>query len=264
MIIPDRRDLLEHTLGEALEHDQLSVYYQPQVDLADGRIIGAEGLVRWIHPELGLISPAEFIPLAERIGLLSRIDNWVLEECCRQLAAWNQPNIRLSANLSTGQLHEAGFLAHLGQLLRVYAIPPGCLELELTEVIVIDDLETTARLLHQIRALGLRLAMDDFGTGLSTLSRLRELPFDVVKIDQSFVKNCLMNDKDPAIITAILSMSHLLGLKAVAEGIEEKGQLTFLKSLSCDYGQGYFFSRPIPADQFLSLLQEQPFLGSFS
>jgi len=240
---------LETELRRALEHDELWVAYQPQIDLATRRIVGTEALVRWAHPSRGQMRPDEFLPLAEELGLLGAIDEWVLAQACRQTAAWRATelaDLHVSVNLSggplrSGRLHEL-VLSALGDT----GLPPTALEVEVTEKVAATEGEAGLESLVAIRALGVRVAIDDFGTGYSSLSRLRMLPADIVKIDQSFVREIVDRSSAVPLVTSTISLAHGLGLSIVAEGIETPQQLAFLTDKGCETGQGYLFGRPVP------------------
>lgn len=234
-------------LHQALAMQRFELFYQPQFELASHQLIGAEALLRLRHPRFGMVSPAVFIPIAEACGLMDKIGSWVLATACRQLQLWRQldaPALRLAVNVSQLQLQHPSFYTEVAELLNETGLG-SALELELTESLLMQDPETTRAQLFELKALGLSLAMDDFGTGYSSLAQLSQLPFDLLKIDQSFVRN--LSPDTQAIPQAIISMGHSLGLKVLAEGIETPEQLELLRQLGCDYGQGYLYSRPLPA-----------------
>ena len=239
-------------LRVALERDQLRVHYQPIRRLADGRLIGFEALVRWEHPERGLVSPGEFLPVAEDSGLIGGIDVWVLERACRQMQQWLEQGHELdfvAVNLSCRLFRRTELEGQVARVLAVTGLPPAHLELEITESAVMEDPDTAEALLSRLRQLGVRLAIDDFGTGYSSLQRLKRLPVHKLKIDQSFVRGLPADQNDIAIARAVTAMGHSLGLAVLAEGIETADQATFLRDLGCEYGQGYLFSRPVPAEE---------------
>ncbi|MGO9312640.1 MAG: EAL domain-containing protein [Syntrophobacteraceae bacterium] len=250
---------LERDLRRVLDRGELLVHYQPQVDLRTGRIVGAEALLRWEHPEKGLISPAEFIPLAEETGLIVPIGRWVLAVACMQNTIWVKSGfrpIRIAVNLSSHQFRQKNIVETVGKVLRNSALDPNSLELEITEGTIMQDAESTIHLLKKFKNMGLRLAVDDFGTGYSSLNYLKRFPLDVLKIDRSFIKD-LMTDSDDAVITkAIIAMAHSLNLEVIAEGIETEEQLSFLRENKCDAFQGYYFSRPVSATVMTKLLEE--------
>jgi diguanylate cyclase (GGDEF)-like protein/PAS domain S-box-containing protein len=256
----ERRLTMETSLRHALDRGEFLLHYQPQVELAGQRIVGAEALIRWQHPEWGLVSPAEFIPLAEETGLIVPLGEWVLQEACRQMNTWHAagwPELRVAVNLSGRQLAQNGLPARLSEILHVSCLAHGRLELEITESLLMQDLDQIAERLTAIAALGISISMDDFGTGYSSLSYLKKLPIDILKIDQSFVRDISTDPDDAAIVQAIIAMAHGLGIQVVAEGVEQAEQLAFLQRHRCDYMQGYYFSKPLPAAQFESLLAQR-------
>jgi len=249
---------LENALRGALERREFEVYYQPQVDLArDGAVCGFEALLRWRHPERGLIPPAEFIPLAEETGLIVPIGEWVLGEACRQARTWIErfdPDLRVAGNLSARQFARPGLAQTVAATLAACGLTARNLELELTESMIMDDPDQSGRILAELKAMGITLAVDDFGTGYSSLAYLRRFPIDVLKIDQSFVSDLVSNPDDAAICASIIAMAHSLRLKVVAEGVENDGQLGFLAQRGCDHAQGYLIGRPLPSVDATTLL----------
>ena len=251
---------LESSLRKAVERGELIVLYQPQVSLQTGEIIGAEALVRWQHPQLGLISPARFIPLAEETGLIVALGEWVLKTACRQAAEWERQgrNLRLSVNLSARQLSERGLVQTVQDALDETGLSPHSLDLELTESALVSQGEAAVERLTELRALGLSISIDDFGTGYSSLAYLRRFPLDVLKVDRSFVAGLSGTDKrarqDQAVVRAIIDMAHALDLEVVAEGIETASQRDTLRQLGCDYMQGFFYSPPITSERLETLL----------
>ena len=240
-------------LQHAVENGELRLHYQPKVDTASGRLLGMEALVRWMHPERGMISPVEFIPLAEDTGLIVAIGRWVLREACRQNAAWQQAGLRplrVAVNLSARQFRSGNLLGEIDAALAEMALPASSLELEITESMVMEDPEGVIILLDKIRSRGIHLALDDFGTGHSSLAYLKRFPLDCVKIDRAFIKDTPANTDDVAIARTIVAMAKSLGLTTVAEGVETVEQFELLKAMGCDQIQGYFFSRPLPPDEF--------------
>ncbi|MCR6632008.1 MAG: EAL domain-containing protein [Magnetospirillum sp.] len=249
---------LETDLRKALARDELLVYYQPKVETASGRVVGAEALLRWHHHELGMISPADFIPIAEETGLIIPIGEWVLAEVCRQLRAWaeqGQPVVQVAVNLSAHQFRQPDLVDRVVEALHGAGINPDLLELELTESAVMHNAEAAIRTLMDLHSHGVRLAVDDFGTGYSSLSYLKKFPLDKLKIDRSFVMDIDSNPASAEIVGAIIAMGHSLNLEIVAEGVENDAQLEVLKGLKCDEIQGFYYSRPIPADTFAGILR---------
>ncbi|NBC46869.1 MAG: EAL domain-containing protein, partial [Gammaproteobacteria bacterium] len=247
----DLRTRMEAQLREGLRAGQFVLHYQPQVDDA-GQMIGAEALVRWSHPERGLLSPATFIHLAEESGLILQLGEWVLQAACAQLAAWSQHGScaerTLAINISARQFREPHFVGMVRTALDRYGIRPHRLKLELTESLLLEDVEDTIHKMAALRELGLRFALDDFGTGYSSLSYLKRLPLDELKIDRSFVDEVTTDANDAAIVRAVLALAPQLGLSVIAEGVETDAQRRFLISNGCHAFQGYLFGRPGPAD----------------
>jgi EAL domain-containing protein (putative c-di-GMP-specific phosphodiesterase class I) len=254
---------LETDLRRAIEHQQFQVYYQPIVSLDTGKVTGFEALVRWMHPIRGMVSPAEFIPLAEETGLIGSIDWWVLREACRQLGAWQQEfgatlPLTISVNASGLQLSQLGFLERLDQILRETGVKGQSLKLEITESGLLKNAPCGVYMLEQLKALGVQLSIDDFGTGYSSLARLHQLPIDTLKIDRSFVSQIGNNDSESLeIVRAIMTLAHSLEMDVIAEGVETQEHLRQLRSLECEYGQGYFFSRPVDSQAASKLLAAQ-------
>jgi diguanylate cyclase (GGDEF)-like protein len=249
---------LESSLRKALERGELLLHYQPQVELETGQVIGAEALLRWRHPDLGLVPPAQFIPLAEETGLIVPIGEWVLREACRQNKMWQEAlarPLRVAVNLSARQFRHQDVLELTARVLNETGLAPSCLELELTESYIMQNPESAIATLRDLKAMGVHLSIDDFGTGYSSLSYLKRFPIDAVKVDRSFVGDVTTDPDDAAIASAIIAMAHNLKLKAIAEGVETEEQLAFLKALKCDLLQGYYFSRPVPPDEFARLVE---------
>ncbi len=242
-------------LQHAVENKELRLHYQPKVDAPSGRLVGMEALVRWQHPEWGMISPAEFIPVAEDTGMIVAIGRWVLREACRQNSAWQKAGlrpIRVAVNLSARQLRSDNLPDEIDEALAEAELPASSLELEITESMVMEDPEQVIGLLDKFRGRGIHLSLDDFGTGHSSLAHLKRFPIDCVKIDRAFIKDMPGNTDDVAIARTIVAMAKALDLRTVAEGVETAEQFELLKTLGCDQLQGYFFSRPLPADDFLA------------
>jgi EAL domain-containing protein (putative c-di-GMP-specific phosphodiesterase class I) len=249
---------LENSLRHALERDEFRVYYQPRIEVASGRIIGAEALIRWDCPGKGLIPPDSFISIAEETGLIIPIGQWILAEACRQNSAWQRaglPPISISVNLSPIQFRHAGLVSSVADALAQAALDPACLELELTESFVMQDAERINVAMQSLKGLGVDIAVDDFGTGYSSLSYLKRFPVDRLKVDKSFVRDIDSDPDDAAIVRAIITLGHALGLKVVAEGVETSAHLEFLQQHGCDELQGYYFSRPVPAAGMEDLLR---------
>ena len=250
---------LESELRHALERGQFHLEYQPQLDLASGAVVGMEALLRWQHPQLGRVPPASFIGLAEEMGLIIPIGDWVLRTACAQARAWQLAGhgpLRLAVNLSARQFKQKNLLHAVAQALADTGFDAACLELELTESMVMHDVEQATAIMAKLKALGVQLSIDDFGTGYSSLAYLRHFPIDVLKIDKTFVSDITHSMDDAAIVRAIISLAHSLRLKVIAEGVETEQQLAFLRRHGCDQMQGYLFSRPLAAPAFETLLLE--------
>jgi diguanylate cyclase (GGDEF)-like protein/PAS domain S-box-containing protein len=251
------RQSMEESLRRALERQEFALAYQPKVSLKTGKIIGAEALLRWTHPTRGPVSPAEFIPVAEDSGLIVEIDRWVLREACRQARAWvdaGPPLITMAVNVSAIEFRNEKFLEGIFATLTDTGLDPRFLELELTESLLMKRPESTESILKTLRARGVQLAVDDFGTGYSSLSYLRKFSMDVLKIDKSFVRQITTAPNETSIVTAMISMGRSLNLRVVAEGVETQTELAFLQARQCDEAQGFYFSRPVPSEQFAKLL----------
>lgn len=250
---------LENELYGALGRNEMLVYYQPLIDLDNGQITGMEALVRWQHPTLGLISPAKFIPIAEANGLIVPIDQWVLRTACAQNRAWQLAGfspIRISVNLSSRQFEQPNLVEVVSQIIQETGLKTSYLELEVTESFLMGNIERSVKTLKELRELGIWLALDDFGTGYSSLNYLKRFPVNMLKIDQSFVRDVTSNPDSAAITDAIIALAKSLRLKITAEGVETKEQLDYLQMRGCDEGQGYYFSRPVPADIITPMLQK--------
>jgi EAL domain-containing protein (putative c-di-GMP-specific phosphodiesterase class I) len=253
----ETRAALEADLRRAVPDQQLELYYQLQTD-NEHRPLGAEALVRWIHPKRGMVSPAQFIPIAEESSLILELGGWVLETACRQLAEWANDDktseLILAVNVSSQQFRQPDFVEIVATLLRTHAVNASRLKLELTESVVLADVTDVVAKMHQLKALGVRLSLDDFGTGYSSLSYLKNLPLDQIKIDQSFVRDITSDPNDAMLVITIIDMAQNFHLNVIAEGVETEAQLSFLKQHNCMAYQGYYFSRPVPIGAFHKLI----------
>lgn len=250
---------LKTSLYSALKREEFLVYYQPQISMNTGKIVGAEALVRWKHHEKGLIPPTEFIPVAEKTGFIIPLGEWILQTACKQVQAWKNDGfsgLRVAVNLSPRQFHQPDLSSRVAQILEKIGLEPSSLELELTESLMVEDVSSAIATLTQLKNLGISLAIDDFGTGYSSLSYLTQYPFDALKIDRSFVRNITDDCKNAPIVKAIIEMAHSLRLKVIAEGVETETEKDFLWRSECDVMQGYLFSPPLSAADFEKLLIE--------
>lgn len=247
---------IQSRLRLALEQNTLALHYQPQVDAETGAICGVEALLRWEDAELGFVSPVRFIPIAEATGLIQPLGDWVLQEACRQIRDWMDKGIptRIAVNLSARQFRHRGLVQRVQDLLKEHQVPANLLELEVTESTLMEDAEIAITMLKELDALGVQLAIDDFGTGYSSLNYLKTFPIRKLKIDRSFVQDILVDPSDRVIVKAIIGLARNLGLGLVAEGVEEQGQLDYLRRNGCSEYQGYLFSKPIPAQDCEQLL----------
>jgi EAL domain-containing protein (putative c-di-GMP-specific phosphodiesterase class I)/DNA-binding NarL/FixJ family response regulator len=249
--------VLEADLYKALERNQFQVYYQPLINLQTQKVIGAEALLRWLHPKLGLISPSVFIPIAERNHLISAIGKWVLQEACTQAKTWQKlypTPLKVSVNLSPCQFHEEQVFTTVDAVLKSTGLQPELLSLEITEMTLMNPTLTLHQTIHDLKQLNIKLSFDDFGTGYSSLSYLQQFPFDVMKIDRSFVQNSHRDPRKSAIIQAILQLANSFNLDAIAEGVENQEEAQFLLQKSCDLAQGFLFSPPLTATDFQNFL----------
>jgi diguanylate cyclase (GGDEF)-like protein/PAS domain S-box-containing protein len=254
------RQLIEQSLRLAVEREEFVLHYQPKIDMATDEVTGAEALIRWSHPTRGVISPAQFIPIAEQSGLILPIGRWVLREACRQMRAWLDAGLKLSSvavNVSAVELREDDFVDYVLSVLDETGLDPRLLELELTETVLMKDIDVTATVLQELREHGMRVSVDDFGTGYSSLSYLHRFPIDSLKIDRSFVSEIRVEAGGSAIVAAIISMARSLRLRVVAEGVETAAQLAFLQALACDEAQGFYFSRPVAPDEFVEYVEDR-------
>lgn len=261
---PDDKMSLERDLREAVDRDQLELHYQPQIDFATGTICGAEALVRWRHPTRGLLGPSEFVQLAEETGLIIPIGAWVLRTACAAMRTWLDAGVvvpRMTVNVSGRELRRR-MIDDVAKVLCETNIDPGTLELELTETVTMRSSETQPQLLDELKSFGIRLAVDDFGVGYSSLAYLQRFPIDTLKIDRLFVRDCLTNRVNRSIVEAIVAMAHGMKLEVVAEGVETQEQADFLRGLGCDGAQGFLYSRPLPAADFERLVAGAPNLAT--
>ncbi|MEP6606302.1 MAG: GGDEF domain-containing phosphodiesterase, partial [Nitrosospira sp.] len=253
-----QRQSIEADLHRALEHQEFVLHYQPKINLHRNSIVGVEALIRWQHPERGLVPPSQFLPIAEDGGLILPMGRWVLREACFQAKAWRQaglPPIAVAVNTSALEFNAPDFLENVRATLEEASLEPDYLELELTESVLMQDVDFTSTVLHGLADLGIKLAIDDFGTGYSSLSYLRRFPIDTLKIDQSFVQHIASNPDDAAIVSAIIGLGRSLKLRVIAEGVETSEQHAFLLAQQCNEGQGYYFGRPMAAEMLVPLLQ---------
>lgn len=249
---------LKEGLRNALTKQELEIYYQPQIDIINFRTIGVEALLRWKHPEDGMIPPSKFIPVAERSGLIIPIGEWVLQEACKQAQEWrtshNNPDLVVAVNLSAIQFKRGTLIDTVTRALKISELPPRNLELELTESILLQDINEVKVILRKLTEIGVRLSIDDFGTGYSSLTYLKQLAVEKLKIDRSFVQDMVDDKDDAAIVKAIINLGHTLELDIIAEGVETEQQVTLLREYDIDKIQGYFFSRPLPVDEITAFI----------
>ena len=250
----------ETGLRKAIEHNEFELSYQPQFECDSGKLIGFEALLRWRHPELGLLFPDAFIGIAEETGLIVPIGAWVLQTACAQAQAWRQHSVQprlIAVNLSARQFQHPGLVQQVKSALHDSGLPANCLELEITESILMKEIDVSVKVMHELAELGVQFSIDDFGTGYSSLAYLKKMPIQSLKIDKSFIRDIVTSADDAAIVNAILAMSNQLGLRVVAEGIEEKEQLAYLINCGGIVGQGYFLGRPVTAQVMTSLMQKE-------
>jgi EAL domain-containing protein (putative c-di-GMP-specific phosphodiesterase class I) len=251
--------MLENDLRHVIERNELELYYQPKIDLATGRVNSLEALLRWHHPELGMIPPNEFIPLAEETGLITAIGYWVLESACQQIKQWQDAgfgDIAVAVNLSAVQFSQQNLLKRILGTLKKAGICANQLELEITESTIMQDIDAASSTMRALHCSGMRISIDDFGTGYSSLNHLKRFPINTVKIDRSFIRDITSDSDDAAIVSAIISMAHSMGLRVIAEGVETEQQLNVLRELHCNEIQGFLFSPPVPHDVATALLDQ--------
>ena len=255
-----QRMRLDHAMRQALASNRFRLKYQPQIDLATGQVIGAEALIRWRDPELGDVSPGEFIPVAEDSGFIVPIGDWVMSQAARQAARWHQQGLDLpmSVNVSALQFRQADFIDRVARVLRENNLPGSALELELTESILVHDADEALQRLSQLSQLGLRLAIDDFGIGYSSMSYLKRFPIERLKIDRSFIQGLPHDASDVGIVRAIVQLSHALGMRVVAEGVESEPQRAFLAEAGCHQFQGYLYAPALDAISFEERIRGEP------
>jgi EAL domain-containing protein (putative c-di-GMP-specific phosphodiesterase class I) len=248
---------LEQDLNHALERREFVLFFQPTINLATGRVTGVEALLRWHHPTRGLLLPEKFMSVAEECGQIVPIGRWVLHAACRQAKLWQDacmPPMPIAVNCSAVELRDRSFVAGVREILTATGLEPSNLILELTETVLMQDMESTARVLQSLKEIGVHLALDDFGTGFSSLSHLQRFPIDVLKIDQSFIRNLTADSNDASIVGAVIGMADSLRMRVVAEGVETEQQLIVLEEQCCPEAQGYYFSRPLIAEDLTALL----------
>lgn len=252
------RILMENEMRKAIEQEQFQIYYQPKIDIATGGMTGMEALVRWVHPELGIIPPNRFIPIAEETGMILALGEWILKQACRQNKLWHDQGytLKVSVNLSARQIYQKDLVEMIKDILRETNLSPDWLELEITESIFVKMEEATA-VLQQIRDIGIEISIDDFGTGYSSFSYIKSLPVDTIKIDASFIRDIHHNQESQAIVKAIVTIAQSLNMNVIAEGIELDDQVAALKENGCDHGQGYLFSKPLTTDDFDQFLRQE-------
>jgi EAL domain-containing protein (putative c-di-GMP-specific phosphodiesterase class I) len=250
---------MQGELRLAIERNELALHYQPKVDARTGRVTGAEALVRWHHPDKGMVSPAEFIPLAERFGLIGALGQWVIDDACRQMRAWldGGTSIAVAVNLSVHQLRRDDLVPRVRHALEQHRIDPKLLTFEITESAAMEDTHNTMQVFSVLAQLGVSLSIDDFGTGYSSLAYLRKLPATQIKIDRSFVSDLGQGEDALAVVNAVVSLAHALGLEVVAEGVETEQQRDILVRLQCEQLQGFLFAKPMPAAEFLQWVRHQ-------
>ena len=256
----ERRLSIEEQLHNALNRKEFAVHFQPQVEVKTGSIIGAEALVRWNNESLGQVSPAEFIPITEQTGLIVFIGKFVITEAMQMASQWQknyQSDFKISINISPRQFHDPALVEFIEEAQQLSGLSPNLLELEITEGVLMNADEKIKADLNKLTELGVHIAMDDFGTGYSSLSYLRNYKFNIIKIDKSFIQDIADDLSDRKLVNAIVALSHSLGLKVIAEGVETEAQLSYLEEIGCDYAQGFLFGKPVPADEFTTQVIDQ-------
>jgi diguanylate cyclase len=255
---------METGLRHAVKRGELVLHYQPSVDLASGRITAVEALVRWQHPTRGMVPPDKFIPLADETGLIGEVGQWVLFEACRQTKLWHDQGIswlKVSVNVSAVQFRRGDLSRVVADALAQTGLPASCLDLEITETVLMQEAEATIATLNGLKAMGVSVSVDDFGTGYSSLAYLKRFPIDTLKIDKSFMRDVNADSHNAAIVRTVIALAKSLGLESIAEGVETREQVAFLRAEGCDRLQGYFFSKPLPASTFYQFVQGQTLLG---
>jgi EAL domain-containing protein (putative c-di-GMP-specific phosphodiesterase class I) len=253
------RYALETNLRRALTEDEFLVYYQPKISLSTSRIVGAEALIRWQMPDVGLVPPNEFIPISEEIGLILPLGRWVLLEVCKQTLLWRQrysPDLVVSVNISPKQFQDPSLPKYIEQVLQEVGLPPSALQLEITEGLLMGEIDVLLPVFDAIKKLGISISLDDFGTGFSSLSYLQRFPIDNLKIDRSFIREIPENQDSVVLTHAIIAMANALGMSVTAEGVEKADQMFFLEDSGCHEMQGFYFSQPLPVEKFEKLLQD--------
>lgn len=257
--VPQKELMLENSLFKALEQGQFMLYYQPKIEVATGSIYGAEALIRWKHPEFGMVSPLDFIPLAEKTGFIIPLGEWVLHTACQQIREWDRmglPPLSVSVNMSMMQFQQKQIVHTIERIITGAGIRPERIELELTESIFMDNPEHTLKILHELQQLGIKLSLDDFGTGYSSLSYLQNIPLHTLKLDKTFINNIVNDFKKQMIFKSVVVIAHNLNLKVVTEGVETEDEMRIIREHNCDGVQGYIYSPPVTAAKFAQLYME--------
>jgi EAL domain-containing protein (putative c-di-GMP-specific phosphodiesterase class I) len=250
---------MENNLCRAIERNELILHYQPKVNMREQRVVGCEALIRWQHPEFGLVPPTQFIPIAEDSGLIIPISQWVVETACQQMQAWQQQgltDISVAINVSAHQFRQHGFVRQVEDILNQLSLPAQCIKLELTETILLHGIEEALITLREFKRMGVQISIDDFGTGYSSLAYLRKLPISELKVDRSFIRDIPHNEEDMAITSAILALAKSLAIEVVAEGVEHEEQAEFLLAHDCEIAQGFKYSKPIAPGDFMAFVNQ--------